>query len=413
MRKEYLVCGALALVAMAFLLGSAGIFLLIMGSALGFYALVSYQQVKLNQRAFESEIRNRETDAEFRHVVVARLGVLSYNRGELSFWSKREIPDRNAGGLPEPEEQEPENSRGITALDVARHMDRVIMAGATRSGKTFCSKQIAYLKLRQGQTVIALDPKPIRSDDTWPQGVRLYGPDDNYAEIADALNWIDDEVSRRAKDFDNISKYPKVLIFWDEIADMLYDVPEFVPRYLKILRKYAEYRIDLFIITQSDDYSSCGLPNAQLKRNFRAVLFFEHDEYVGRRKVFYNNRLKMPTTPETAQELIPFRPVSFPAWKTDTSRGHGQEHAQKTHQNAFTAERDTMPYLPAGTGQTFTGIEPEAVSRVYESRDEKTICEMWRDGHSLNEIARTIWGTSNGRRTAQIKAILENNGFVL
>ncbi|MEZ4529070.1 MAG: hypothetical protein R2941_24420 [Desulfobacterales bacterium] len=46
-----------------------------------------------------------------------------------------------------------------------------------------------------------------------------------------------------------IAEFPHILIFWDEIANMLFDVPEFQPRYLKILRKYAEYRIDLFIIT--------------------------------------------------------------------------------------------------------------------------------------------------------------------
>jgi hypothetical protein len=45
--------------------------------------------------------------------------------------------------------------------------------------------------------------------------------------------------------------------------------------------------------------------------------------------------------------------------------------------------------------------------QVYESKQDKIIAEMYQAGKSLNEIARAVWGASNGRRTKMIKMVLE------
>jgi len=397
MRKEYFILCALALCAMAFLLGSAGIFLLIMGSALGFYALVSYQQVKLNQRAYEAEIRNREVDSEFRSVVVSKIGVLAYSKGELSFWSKREIPDRNAGGLPEPEEQETPGT-GQTLFDVLIKLDRVLIIGGMGSGKSELLKWLTSERSKQGELII-LDSHA--APDTWPFGT-VIGRGRDYQAIEIAVRGVCQEMDNRYKLRSSGQKkdFKPLCMVIDEMT-VLNQFTDLSDQLKSLLCECRKVNIRLIVAGQSDRAGAMGLKgNYDLMTGFEAVCHLEMDGAGNRFGNVFFGRSKTP-------ERFP-HPGVFPV----TSRGHGQEHAQKTHQNAFTAERDTMPYLPAGTGQTFTGIEPEAVSRVYESRDEKTICEMWSNGHSLNGIARSIWGSSNGRRTAQVKAILENSGII-
>ena len=53
-----------------------------------------------------------------------------------------------------------------------------------------------------------------------------------------------------------------------------------------------------------------------------------------------------------------------------------------------------------------------APGRFYESRNDRTICEMYEAGNSLNDIARAIWGSSNGRRTGIIKEVLAEHGLI-
>lgn len=49
--------------------------------------------------------------------------------------------------------------------------------------------------------------------------------------------------------------------------------------------------------------------------------------------------------------------------------------------------------------------------RIYESKAEKTACEMFDNGDSLSAIARELFGNSNGRRISQVKELLAKHGL--
>ena len=406
-----ILSGALLIGVIGLALGFSYLVLLTMA---GYCLWLIHQQNVLNLREREAEIKNRETDADFRSVVVSKLGVLAWNRGELSFWTRNQAQPQIE------QENTPENDgENLTALDVALDLDRVIVAGSTRSGKTYFCKQLSILKQRQDNMIFAIDPKDQREDDPWPEGVKVVGAGDNFAEVAAFLDWLDQEKERRGQQMNRISSFPHILIFWDEIADMLIDVPEFQPRYLKILRKYAEYRIDLFIITQSDDYESCGLPKAQLKRNFRCVLFFEYDRFINTRRVFYNTRLKLPTTPETARELSPFRPVSVsgcqdrnkaPFWQ---SEGQSWDTATQ-HTEPDTGEEEVCQHANVIRYITYDTLHTSPDM----TQEERNIISTYQDmlaslgKVSYNQIALKVFKTKGGRQTGEIKAVLRKYGLI-
>ncbi|MEZ4529057.1 MAG: type IV secretory system conjugative DNA transfer family protein [Desulfobacterales bacterium] len=400
--KPYIISGALALLMTCFLLGFAGLFLTITGSALAFYAWVTFHQVKLNQRAYEAEIRNREVDAEFRHVVVSKIGVLAYNSGNLSFWSRRESQPDRSDTLLEDASPEPAGNHQ-TLFDVLTRLDRVLIIGGMGSGKSELLKWLVSERAKQGEIII-LDSHA--APDTWPFG-QVVGLGRDYPAIENAVRSVCAEMDERYKlrSSGQQKDFPQLCMVIDEMT-VLNQFTGLSDEIKSLLCECRKVNIKLIAAGQSDRAGAMGLKgNYDLMTGFEAVCYLESDSTGERYGNVLFGRSKTP-------ERFP-HPGIFPAWMTGTSRQHGQEYAPKTHSDGFAAYRDGVQYLPAGTGETFTGIEPEAVSRVYESRDEKTICEMWRDGHSLNEIARSIWGTSNGRRTGQIKAVLENNGFVL
>jgi len=409
-----ILSGALLICVIGLALGFSYLILLAMA---GYCLWLIHQQNLLNIREREAEIKNRETDADFRSVAVSKIGVLAWSRGELSFWTRNEARSRQQ--IEQENTAENDSEEKLTALDVALDLDRIIVAGSTRSGKTYFCKQLAILRLQQGNMVFAIDPKDQREDDPWPVGVKVVGAGDNFAEVAAFLDWLDQEKVRRGQKMNQIAEFPPILIFWDEIADMLMDVPEFQPRYLKILRKYAEYRIDLFIITQSDDYESCGLPKAQLKRNFRCVLFFEYDRFIGRRRVFYNTRLKLPTTPETARELIPFRPVSVsgcqdrnkaPFWHSegqswDTPTQHTQPD---TGEEEVCQHSNVIRYITYDTLHTSPDMTQEEREIISAYQDMLAV----QGKVSYNQIALKIFKTKGGRQTGEIKTVLRKYGLI-
>jgi hypothetical protein len=388
----------------------AGFSFLALAGMAGYAFWLFHRKQELANRQWEADIKYREREAAF-CAVPSKHGILSYNSGLVEFWTRQErtAPEARQVSAPEPEAMQSEKQ--VTALDVGRIYDRVVMAGSTRSGKSFASKQIAYQKLQEGHMVIVLDPKPIRKSDTWPDGCLLFGCNDNYPDMWNGLNFIEAERNRRASDFDNIENYPKLTIFWDEFANCLLDCPDFQPEYMKILTKYAEFGIDLFIITQSDDYESCGLPKAQYKRNFRAVLFFVYDEFSGVRQVFFNDNLKYPTEPKTAKELPPFRPVNF----TQCNHVSGQPESRFQRTSYTDTYYHAEPEKPA-ENHRYIEFMPcnEPLHDTAEPSDEihALIVRMYRNNESMNNIARAVFGSIGGNQNKKIKAVLAMYGLI-
>ena len=357
-------------------------------------------------------------------MVVSKIGVLAYNNGDLSFWSRRAPHPDQDDRLLEDAGPDEHPGTGQNLFDVLSALDRVLIIGGMGSGKSELLKWLTAERAKQGDLII-LDSHA--APDTWPFG-QVVGLGRDYKAIENAVRGVCAEMDRRyslrssgqQKDFEPLCMVIDEMTVLNQFAGLSDELKS-------LLCECRKVNIRLIIAGQSDRAGAMGLKGSyDLMTGFEAVCYLESDSTGERYGNVFFGRSKTPERfphpgvfiPPFAKEDSAIPPFAkggrgdSPAWMTGTARQHGPEYAPKTHSDGFTAYRDTVPYLPAGTGETFAGIEPEPVSRVYESRDEKAICEMWRDGHSLNQISRAIFGLSNGRRVSQIKAVLENNGYV-
>ncbi|GBC62956.1 hypothetical protein DENIS_3941 [Desulfonema ishimotonii] len=85
-------------------------------------------------------------------------------------------------------------------------------------------------------------------------------------------------------------------------------------------------------------------------------------------------------------------------------RGERERHDNHDRYDAMTPDPCLIPDM--NQDLYIFDPDPEPVRRVYESHREKMMVEMYEAGHSLNSIAKAVWGSSNGRRTKQIKGVL-------
>ena len=399
MRKEYLVLCALALSAMAFLLGSAGIFLLIMGSALGFYALVSWEQVKLNQRAYEAEIRNRETDADFRSVVVSKIGVLAYSRGELSFWSKRDLHADQNETLLEDAGQEPSGT-GQTLFDVLIKLDRVLIIGGMGSGKSELLKWLTSERSKQGELII-LDSHA--APDTWPFGT-VIGLGRDYQAIEQAVRGICQEMDNRYKlrSSGQEKAFKPLCMVIDEMT-VLNQFADLEKELKSLLCECRKVNIRLIVAGQSDRAGAMGLKgNYDLMTGFEAVCHLEKDgagSHLG--KVFFG-RSKVPERFPHPGKFPACNPVNPSDMRFKETSGHGLHSYAQEEKRAETL--NYIEYMPSKEG-----LHPNC-----EPADplHGEIVRMWRNQASLNAIARAVFGSAGGVQNRKIKDVLTIYGLL-
>jgi len=322
----------------------------------------------------------------------------------------------------------------LTALDVCMDAERAMVCGGTRSGKTYFCKQLAYHRARSGDTVFALDPKDQDPNDPWPDGVRVVGASDNFDEMGEFWPWLQDEKARRGRDMANIRRAPFLLIFFDEINDTLFERPDFADHYIRVLRKFAQYRIGIICIGQSDDVASIGLKGlVQLKQCFDLRLLFEHDKMSNTRRSY----ARLPNRPE--MELEPYQPVKFlrrggSSWtgserpffgpgpgtpRRDTDTATPGKHADTAAKSPFFngvsgvsgVGASPLPYHSGTESYVYDGPERRD---IYEAADSRTatIIRMYRSGDSITEICKRVFGGKGGRQSKQVKRILATHGLI-
>lgn len=298
--------------------------------------------------------------------------------------------------------EQPPQEHLVTAIDVGLEIDRAFVWGPTRGGKTFYCKQLAHHLVKRGDIVCAIDTKDFDPDDPWPSGVRIIGQSDNWDQIAEFWNWVDTEKQRRGRDMRATKRMPKIYIIFDEINDAIYERPQFADKYVRILRKYAQYRINIICVGQTDTVDSIGLKGLnQLKRCFDVTLGFEKDKQHGRYNSFvdYGDNKKV--------ELTPYMPVRFNACHTGTP-------AQAYKNDDYDDYRDGCDRCDGVTGAAIKihpefGLDAEKppVTRFYDSKVEKILCEAHDRGVSQRRICELLGWPVNGRNVSKVKAVLE------
>lgn len=371
------------------------------------YCLFLYnRQMEINADRQKAEIAKMKREAAF-CAVPSRHGILSYNAGTVEFWTRQE---RTA---PETDKQitGPEAMQETSAdimpdlLSVILPLDCLMIWGGRGSGKTNFLQHLAREKVKAGEDLWIIDPKPSKPG-KWPYGVTVIGHGHNYQEIVSVSERYQAELENRKADFDRTEHFQKVTLIVDELYLLNLKIKGFIDMVLPLLLEGREYNIHMILISQSKTAGSMGLSGKyDLLQCFDAIVGLERqgDKDDPRSYFAYVDFGSGDIEHRTPGKYYP-----------DTTHRHGTNYSEKPTGNDFTADHDSMTYLPQETPETYAGIESGSVARqkpVYESMTEKIICEMFHDGESMNNIAKAVWGSSNGRRTAQIKAVLENYGY--
>ncbi|MEE4358300.1 MAG: hypothetical protein V2I97_17655, partial [Desulfococcaceae bacterium] len=232
---------------------SISIFLIVAGLLIGFSWLfllagfaycfwLYHRQMNINFRAQEADIMRAERDAKFT-AVLSPHGVLSYNAGDIAFWTRKADPQISAGALPESAAPVTENLPP-PVLPIIIDAPCVLLWGGRGRGKTNLARYVMKARA-QKEDVLIIDPKET-APQTWP-GFRIAGTDHNYAEILDALKWV------------NSLKQHKITVLIDEMTILKMRIPGFSEYWLQPLIEGRERGQSLWIIGQSRTARSLGL----------------------------------------------------------------------------------------------------------------------------------------------------------
>jgi hypothetical protein len=375
------------------------LFMLFVFTAIG--SIFAYRYINLQLRLFEAQVAQVENSVDFQAIPSSQ-GILARWGKSLRFFTK-ESAERPA----EPEPEFVANQAGLTAIDVALDIDRAFINGGTRSGKTFFCKQLAYHRLKNGDIIFALDPKDRDPADIWPDGVVVVGEGDDFDGMADFWKWLDDEKKRRGADMANIREYPFILIFFDEINDTLFERPEFKDKYVRVLRKYAQYRIGIFCIGQTDDVSSIGLKGlVQLKECFEISLHFKFNKFAGRRQCFVDFK-----DGEKRSELMPYTPVNLISGERFGTSERDNVRPNKP-KNRRSEDVITLPF--DGVHGRYAQYEP-----LFDSKIEEDVVtaykEIKREGKnpSLYAICMRAFKQRNDKLYNRVRNIMAGHGVEL
>jgi len=326
---------------------------------------------------------------------------------------------------------------GMDIMEAMTGMERGVFCGGTRHGKTFAAKQFAYRLQQTGYEIYALDPKFQDVRDPWPEGVRIFGSGDRYDQMEFCFDMIDAMANQRGRDIYNLDRYAPVSIFFDELLVTLDEVPELGPRYIKVLNKFAQYKIGIFVITQNDTAGDLGMQSrAKLKSSFDFVSTYAYDKQRNIRKSFikfnYEPNFRAHFSP--GRECRPFKPEKFrPAISHSYEGGpdachdiyeHDTMTGKNTHDRGMSGDFQSWHDIhdrPMITGMT--GMSRGVMRDNHYEHDsygsnqhdsEQIIRKMFQEGASLSAMAREYFGRQiiNGRDTKRIKTILHKAGLM-
>ena len=285
-------------------------------------------------------------------------------------------------------EERLEEGSNQTAIEVGLEIDRAFVWGPTRGGKTFFCKQLSYHLVGRGDIVFALDTKDFDPDDPWPGGVQVVGQADNFDEIARFWDWVDAEKARRGKDMRAAKRMPKIYIIFDEINDAVYERPEFADKYIRVLRKYAQYRINIICVGQTDTVDSIGLKGLnQLKKCFDVTLGFQKDRAVRGYKSYvdYGDGKRI--------ELIPYRPVTFGRGVDGVNVVNGNRPWDRAGDSVFRGTQSTT-----GTTSTQNAVHylPSPPQVKHQTVEHKMIYEAFKSGQKIYSICKNVLDFGKG-----------------
>lgn len=290
----------------------------------------------------------------------------------------------------------------------------LIIAGIKRSGKSTLMEYLSDRYADEADFVI-FDPKQKDPLINWSKSVRLVGQDANYGEMLMEIERAMAEVTTMEPDKNRRKRF-YVFDEWTNLLPAEYDGEdiglklkrgEFGKRIftfmLKVLTEWAYLGIGVIIMPHATEKTALGFPPGYggLAMSFNGALWFDYDEFADTRTCYFEFKGKR---------------YEIPLWNPQTASRHGG-HSVTPENSPFSApnspcdardERDSVTpkgFIAHQPGAAFTPPR-EYPKRIYESKQEKSICQAFDDGLSLRSICELVGLAVNGRNTTKIKSIL-------
>jgi len=291
-------------------------------------------------------------------------------------------------------------------LPVLLGLDRILVIGGMGAGKSELLRHLAYRRSMQGETVV-IDSHSAPGD--WPDSCRVVGRGRQYRQIEAEMSRIMGEMDRRYKlrSSGHGGAFAPLSLIIDELTvlNQFCDVGDEMKALLCECRKVA---IRIIFAGQSDRAGALGLKgNNDLRAGFEALVYLERE--AGGERI----ATVMAGTDKQGRRFV--HPGPFPkaclsvspvyASETPIDRGFSGDR-QTDGQDRQTPRIDYREGAEA-FAQCFTG----PAKRIFESRDERRIVDLFESGFSPSGIAAEIWGSQNGRRTKAVKTVLAQHGI--
>jgi hypothetical protein len=289
----------------------------------------------------------------------------------------------------------------------------LIIAGIKRSGK---STLMEYLSERYANEIdcTIFDPKQKDPLINWGPTTRVVGQNADYGAMLVEIERAEREVEAMEPD-PNRKKRFYVFDEWTNLMPAEYDGAdiglklkrgEFGRRIfnfmLRVLTEWAYLGIGVIIMPHALEKTAMGFPPGfgGLSRNFNGAIWFDYDEFADIRHCHFEFKGQR---------------YEIPLWNPNTAPRHS--HSVTPENSPFSAQNGPCDTRDERDGVTFAGhiaYQPVAAfpppkvypKRIYESKEEKRICQAHDDGLSLRSICDLIGLAVNGRNTTKIKSIL-------
>ena len=374
----------------------------------GFQGYAIFQEKRLSIESMKIQIaRNRYITHDTSDCLA-----IDTNMGDMQFFTNKRQPKPEKTIIEVPDESQVliEDNTPMTALDYALDIDRAIVVGGTRSGKTYFCKQAAYRRIKErGDIIFAIDVKDYDPDDAWCEDVRTVGTGDDYYQIEQFWKWIIDEKKRRGQDMRRTKQEPNILILFDEINVTLYERPDFIAPYLAVLQKFAQYKIGIWAIGQADHKDGLGLPSVALKSNFGATFLFEGENGKHLKNYYRKNPDSCLTTPANSLLLPLYQPVRFEGIINHTTpRYTGFSECHRS-----TASHDFSSDAGGVSGVSGAGCMSIGMQDFSDLTDEESkVIRNYRKTGTLNKTIQSVWKSKNPTTLSKCKAILNKFGLL-
>lgn len=287
---------------------------------------------------------------------------------------------------------------------------RSLITGSQDGGKTTVLMHLAETKVKQGAMVYALDPHapPFK----WPEGVKVIGAGRGYSDIKEFMHGLfgenagedeDCELNRRYNDiYEGRAKeegHQLIYIVSDEWMTVSQHIGLTMPVKKSFFTETRKASIGYALVSHDVTVDALDVKGVGgLRDDFQSVVTCmknprtkEHSIEV--RYGFSRNR-------ET-ERVLPPGPYNFRQTMDEwVSVSDGSTVIDGEYTNTDAPPTITIP--AHATAMDVSRPRPRGLSQ--------TICQMYAEGSSFNQIAKVAYGSTGGKQTKRIKEILAAYG---